>query len=168
MLRVISFTSCPSIPGAISRESFAGWALGFIHAVGGDGEAAIAACRRSLDASPEPTSTALALSHFGYAYLELGDATRAIAVLEQAVEQLGRLLMPKSVGRVRAWLAEAYLRAGDLERALGAMIRSAKWRERAWGRRPALRRSSDAARSAGCRRSCSRARPRECRAARPS
>jgi DNA-binding SARP family transcriptional activator len=98
-------------------ESFAGWALGFIHAVGGDGEAAIAACRRSLDASPEPTSTALALSHFGYAYLELGDATRAIAVLEQAVEQLGRLLMPKSVGRVRAWLAEAYLRAGDLERA---------------------------------------------------
>jgi DNA-binding SARP family transcriptional activator len=98
-------------------ESFAWWALAFIHAVGGDGEAAIAASRRSLDASPEPTSTALGLGHLGYAYLEHGDATRAVAVLEQAVEQLDRLTMPKSVGRVRTWLGEAYLRAGELEKA---------------------------------------------------
>jgi DNA-binding SARP family transcriptional activator len=98
-------------------RSFADWSAGQIHTLAGDSEAGIEACRRSLDDAPGATSTALGLTHLGHAYLEHGEPDRALALLEQAVEQLGRLRMPKSLGRVTTWLGEAYLQTGDLERA---------------------------------------------------
>jgi DNA-binding winged helix-turn-helix (wHTH) protein/tetratricopeptide (TPR) repeat protein len=98
-------------------QSFAAWSSGWIYAVRGDWEAGIEACQRGLERSPDPVTTAGALSYTGYAYLEKGDPAQAILLLEQSVQQFGQFRMRQSQGRVIAWLSEAYLLNGDLEKA---------------------------------------------------
>ena len=86
-------------------------------ALTGQLEDAIEACARGVAAAPDPTGSALAGSHLGYAHLARRDTARAVPLLTEAVAQLDRLRMARSLGRVTGWLGEAQLWAGEVERA---------------------------------------------------
>lgn len=90
-----------------------GWAL----AARGDGDAGIEACRRSLDVSRDPVATAGAWIVLGSISLEQEDYRAALAALQQAEERLRGFGMGQAAGRAMALLGDAYLGAGDLERA---------------------------------------------------
>ncbi|MBI2461198.1 MAG: sigma 54-interacting transcriptional regulator [Candidatus Rokubacteria bacterium] len=106
------------IVGDPELESCAAWTTGIIHAARGDWEAGIQACQRGLERAPDPLTTAIALGWLGHAYLEKGEAARAIPVLEQAVEQVGQFRFAQLLGLFMAFLAEAYGAIGEVEKAL--------------------------------------------------
>ena len=93
-------------------ESAAAWTTGGLHALVGASGDAIAACQHGLELSPDPLNTALATGWLGYAHLVHGDTKRAIALLEDAVEQYTRFRF-RARGWFTAWLAEARLAQGD-------------------------------------------------------
>ncbi|MGH7326113.1 MAG: AAA family ATPase [Candidatus Rokuibacteriota bacterium] len=113
-------TRAGAIGEAIGDASVASYALstgGGIHAAAGDFEAALAACRRGLELAPEPLSRAQARGFWGYAYLEQGDSSHAIPLLQEAAEQMGRFQYRQLQGWFTALLGEAYLLAGQPDRA---------------------------------------------------
>ena len=61
--------------------------IGWTFAAQGEWEEGIAACQRALACSPDAFETAFSIGCLGYAYLEKGDATEAISILEDAVDQ---------------------------------------------------------------------------------
>jgi DNA-binding SARP family transcriptional activator len=85
---------------------------GLIQAMAGEADAAIAACERSLAACHHPLDAAIASAHLGYAHLQRGEAAPAVRLLERARAELERFGMRSSLGRVLAWLGQAYLAAG--------------------------------------------------------
>ena len=93
------------------------WATGIVQAGLGQTEAGIDACERSLAVAPDPLTRAAALSWLGFAFVEHGDAARAIPVLEAAALQHGAFPFPQFQGWFTAFLAEAYRLDGQLERA---------------------------------------------------
>ncbi|MBI4640701.1 MAG: AAA family ATPase [Candidatus Tectomicrobia bacterium] len=97
-------------------QSFAAWSAGWISTMRGEWEAGIEACQRSLERSTDPLNTAVTMGFLGYAYLEKGDPTQAISVLEQSVEQLGRFRYRQLQGWFTTLLGEAYLLNGQIER----------------------------------------------------
>jgi DNA-binding NtrC family response regulator/tetratricopeptide (TPR) repeat protein len=98
-------------------QSYATWSTGWIHALTGEWEAGIEACNRGLGRSPDPVSTAVALGHLGYIYLEKGDPAEAIPLLEQAVAEMSRFQFRRLEGRFTTFLGEAYLLNGELAKA---------------------------------------------------
>jgi class 3 adenylate cyclase/tetratricopeptide (TPR) repeat protein/transcriptional regulator with XRE-family HTH domain len=98
-------------------QSYAAWNRAWFSATRGDGQDAIAWGHRSIELSPDPLNNAFSLGWTGYAYLEDGDAERAIALLEQSIELLAGMSYSRLVGWFKGWLAEAHLLAGELERA---------------------------------------------------
>ena len=104
-----------------SLQGYAAFTSGWILAMRGEGEAAIAACRRALELSSDPVTRAQALGLLGYGYLEMGDAPSAIQFLEQSLEPVAQA-RPS-----HAWfsilLGEAYLAGGDLDRARTLLTR---------------------------------------------
>jgi tetratricopeptide (TPR) repeat protein len=118
----------------------------------GNGEAAVAACRRAVSLAPDPVARAIAAGWLGAAHVEAGDVAAAMPLLEDAV---GRLKQLSSTGgyrygqvdaALRALLAEAALLRGAGRDALGlaedahAVARAGGWgvavgyAERALGR----------------------------------
>jgi len=81
-----------------------GWAL----ATGGDWEAGIAACQQALAYSPDAFETAVDRGLLGYAYLEKGDHTTAIPVLEQAVQEAVQYRSAQVQSWFKTYLGEAY------------------------------------------------------------
>lgn len=98
-------------------QSYAAWAIGIIYATMGEWEPGIEACKRGLECSPDPLSTALASGYLGYAYLQKGDAAQAIPVLEQSVQQMRQFQWRQAQGWFMAYLSEAYLLKGQIEKA---------------------------------------------------
>ena len=98
-------------------QSYAAWNRAWFSATRGDGQDAIDWGHRSIELSPDPLNNAFSLGWTGYAYLEHGDAERAIALLGQSIELLAGMRYSRLVGWFRGWLAEAYLIAGDPVRA---------------------------------------------------
>lgn len=94
----------------------AAWLTGGALALMGECDTAIAECERGLEGSPHPLHTAVRLAWLGYAHLENGDAARAIALLEDAVEQFRRFRF-RAEGWFTAWLAEAHLLARRIDAA---------------------------------------------------
>jgi tetratricopeptide (TPR) repeat protein len=93
------------------------WTLGYIYAMRGEADRAIAACVRSLDGSPNPLNTALALGFLGYAETAKGDADAAIGHLEDAVTRMSQFRLRQNHGWFMTFLGEAYLLKGDRDRA---------------------------------------------------
>ena len=104
--------------GDARLQSMATWTMGGIYATAGEWEAGIDACQRALKRSPDPISTAQALGWVGYAYLEKQDPTQAVRLLENAVQQLSRFRFRQLEGWFTAWLSEAFLLNGQIEKAL--------------------------------------------------
>jgi len=103
--------------GDYRLQSYAAWNHAWFAATRGDGEAAVAWGHRSIGLSPDPLNNAFSLGWTGYAYLELGDAARAIQLLDQSIELLAAMRYARLVGWFRGWLSEALLLQGDLARA---------------------------------------------------
>ena len=93
-------------------------AIGIVHAVLGDAEAGIEACERGLAVAPDPLTRAVALGWLGFAFVEQGDAPRAIPALETAVQQHGVFRFPQFQGWFTAFLADAYRLDGRRDQAL--------------------------------------------------
>jgi transcriptional regulator with AAA-type ATPase domain/tetratricopeptide (TPR) repeat protein len=93
------------------------WATGIVQAGLGQTEAGIEACQLSLAVAPDPLTRAVALGWLGFAFVEHGDAPRAIPVLEAAALQHGAFPFPQFQGWFTAFLAEAYRLDGQVERA---------------------------------------------------
>lgn len=98
-------------------QSYAAWNRAWFSATRGDGQDAIDWGHRSIELSPDPLNNAFSLGWTGYAYLEHGDAERAIALMGRSIELLAGMRYSRLVGWFRGWLAEAYLMAGDMARA---------------------------------------------------
>src|SRR5690606_26144408 len=107
-------------------QAEAAWRIGRVHTVMSDGDAAVAACRASVELSADPVARATATGWLGAAHAERGDHAEAIRLLEEAI---GRLRELSGAGGFRsgqldpmltAVLGEAYLAQGDAGRAAAA------------------------------------------------
>ena len=110
--------------GEMRLQADAAWTAGRVHTVMGDGAAAVAACRRSVELAADPVAQANAVGWLGAAHLEAGDGGQAMSHLEDAIARLQRLSgvgggyrHRQLDGMFRALLGEAQLLAGDVERA---------------------------------------------------
>lgn len=103
--------------GDTRLESMALWTTGGVCVTKGDWEAGLKACEQSLERSLDPISKAQALGWLGYAHLKKEDPTQAIPLLEQAVQQLAQFRFRQLQGWFTAWLSEAFLLAGQIEKA---------------------------------------------------
>ncbi|MCK1638167.1 AAA family ATPase [Bradyrhizobium sp. 157] len=89
------------------------WAL----ALRGDHEDAIEAAQQSLELSRDPMVSNLVLGSMGLAYVDQGDANTAVTILSEVVVQLRKSPVRSGEMRCLAFLSEAQLLAGDLDRA---------------------------------------------------
>ena len=104
-------------------ETYAAWTTGWLQAALGDLDAALAACRRSLERSPDPVNTADAMSFLGHVLLESGAVGEAIPLLEQSVRQWTEFQHTPMLAWFTTVLADAYLAAGEPDRARPAATR---------------------------------------------
>jgi tetratricopeptide (TPR) repeat protein len=88
---------------------------GWIAIMRGEWEVGITAYQRILAHSPDPIMELSALFYLGIAYLEQGDATRAMTLLEQVVHRFQHIQLRYAQGRAAAVLAEALLVDKHLE-----------------------------------------------------
>jgi tetratricopeptide (TPR) repeat protein len=105
--------------GDTRLQSDLAWRAAQVEATRGEWDTAIALCERALEnPSSHPLNRANALARLGLAYVEAGQAARAIPLLEQALDGVARIA---PTGQARGWflvvLGEAHLLAGALERA---------------------------------------------------
>jgi class 3 adenylate cyclase/tetratricopeptide (TPR) repeat protein len=97
--------------------SQAAWTSGWIHATRGDWATGIEAGRRGLELAPDPMSRAVAEGFLGNCYVEKGDPTAALPLLEQAAATLGRLRFRQLEGYFTILQGVAHALQGDPERA---------------------------------------------------
>jgi tetratricopeptide (TPR) repeat protein len=93
--------------------ALSGWTL----AAQGNWEAGISACQRALQDSPQAFDTAMFIGMLGYAYLEQGNLTEALPILEQAVEQANEYRSQQIQSWYRTYLGEAYRADGQIQQA---------------------------------------------------
>jgi DNA-binding NtrC family response regulator len=118
----------------------------WVSGMSGRSEEAIAAGRLALEAARGPSNRAFALSFLGSAHLEADDAASAAPALEEAAIRLGEFGFIRLSGLASAWLGEAVLLLGDVDRAEAMVLGSvaqmgrigcpfvAAWGERTLGR----------------------------------
>jgi len=104
-------------------QAYAAFITGWAQASRGESEAAIAACRRAVEQSPDPVSRVYATLFLGFAYLEAADTDQALGQLESAEVSLERFAFPQWRGLAQALQAEAHRLAGARDRA-DALARS--------------------------------------------
>jgi tetratricopeptide (TPR) repeat protein len=98
-------------------RTLANWLSGIVHAMRGEYEAGIAACQSAVASSRDPLNTTLATGFLGFAYVQQGDAARAIPLLDRCVAELGSEGWPQYRGWFLTFLSEAHLLTGDVARA---------------------------------------------------
>jgi class 3 adenylate cyclase/DNA-binding winged helix-turn-helix (wHTH) protein/tetratricopeptide (TPR) repeat protein len=104
-------------------QTFAAWTAGWIHATRGAWKEAIAACHRALKCSSDPLNTAFATGWLGYSYLEQGDPTAAMPLLEQAVQRLRQYRYRRLEGLYTTFLGAAHLLDGRCDTARDLVLR---------------------------------------------
>ena len=91
--------------------------MGVTHAAMGEWDQAISECRHAVDAARNVLYRAFAMGFLGFAYMEKGDATRAIVALEEAILLVHQFGLKAIEGWFTAFLAEANRLEGRLDRA---------------------------------------------------
>jgi tetratricopeptide (TPR) repeat protein len=103
--------------GIRRAQANAAMLAGLAHAMRGDGDEAVKLCRCALDASPDDFEAAFILACLGRSYLETHDVARGVESLEKAVLMADKVRSVQFRAWFRTMLAEAYLAAGNLEKA---------------------------------------------------
>ncbi len=98
-------------------EASAAWVTGLIQAAMGEWELAVETCRRAVQQAQDALNIAITTGCLGFAYLESGNAARAIPALEQAIPLLHVSRFRTFEAWFTAFLAEAHRREGRLEMA---------------------------------------------------
>jgi len=98
-------------------QSYAAWGSGVIYALAGEWKAGVDACQRGVELSPDPLTRALASAALGYAYLEKGEGSEAIPLLEQAVQRMSQFRWRQLQSWFTACLSEALCVDGQIEKA---------------------------------------------------
>jgi ATP/maltotriose-dependent transcriptional regulator MalT len=98
-------------------QSYAGWVTAQILAQTGQWDAAIELAERAVSLSPDSLGTAAAMNTLGLCYIEKGDPAAAIPILERAARALAEFGFRQLHGMATAWLANACLDDGQVERA---------------------------------------------------
>jgi class 3 adenylate cyclase/tetratricopeptide (TPR) repeat protein len=98
-------------------QSSVAWSTGAVHALAGAWDAALEACTRGLALSPDPLGRAVTRGVLGAVYVEKGDHASALPLLDASVRDLERFKLCQTQGWLMALLAQAYVLAGDVERA---------------------------------------------------
>jgi tetratricopeptide (TPR) repeat protein len=103
-------------------EASAAWAMGIIHAAMGEHEEGVAQCQRAVEKARDTLNRAITTGFLGFAYLQKGDPTRAIAALEASIPYLHQFGLRAFEGWFTALLAEAHRLEGRFDQAepLGA------------------------------------------------
>src|SRR5262249_42721662 len=83
----------------------------------GQCDEAIDLVQHAVRLSPDALGTAAATMTAGLCYTEKGDCVSAISALEYAVQALAEFGFRQLHGMATAWLADAYLANGEVERA---------------------------------------------------
>jgi DNA-binding SARP family transcriptional activator len=105
-------------------QAYAALVSGWTMAVRGDGAPAVEACRRGLSLAPDPLAAVSAQYRLGIAHLEDGRPADSLPFLEEAVEELRRM-------QVWRTLASALITLGEASRALGQLTRAGRLVEEA-------------------------------------
>lgn len=98
-------------------ESGGGYIVAWVCLHRGETERAIARARQTLESSRDAVAVNLASGILGWAHLESGDLEAAIPLLERSAERFRSMPLRLTEGRFLSVLSEAYLRAGDVDRA---------------------------------------------------
>jgi transcriptional regulator with AAA-type ATPase domain/tetratricopeptide (TPR) repeat protein len=98
-------------------EASAAWVMGLVQAAMGEWELAVETCRRAVQRAQDALNIAITTGCLGFAYLESGDASRAIPALEQAIPIFHVSRFRTFEAWFTAFLAEAHRREGRLEMA---------------------------------------------------
>jgi DNA-binding winged helix-turn-helix (wHTH) protein/tetratricopeptide (TPR) repeat protein len=130
--------------------TYAGFIVGLTQASRANHDAAIAACRRSLEEAPDRVSRAYASLFLGWALLEKGDHEEARARLQPMVAELESFAFPQWHALAATLTAESLRLAGRLEeassfveRGLQVATRAAYWFAVAFSHRVAGRIARD-------------------------
>jgi len=99
------------------QAAAAAWVTGVVHAAMGNWEDGIGECQRAVEMTRDALNRAIAAGWLGFAYVEHGDAVRAIAALEQSIPLLHQFGVRGLEGWFTAFLAEAHRLDGRLDRA---------------------------------------------------
>ena len=103
--------------GDRTLEAQATWARGITQAAMGESEAGVASCERAVERTRDALNRAIATGFLGFAYLQQGDAARAMAALERAIPPLRQFGLAAFEGWFTAFQADACRLAGNLGRA---------------------------------------------------
>jgi tetratricopeptide (TPR) repeat protein len=95
---------------------------GISHAARGEFDAAVAVCQRGIDSAPYAATAELVRGHLGSVYLEKGDISQALPLLERAVRQMEELGVPIMQGWYGSDLSRALLAAGRPAEARAAAL----------------------------------------------
>ena len=98
-------------------QSWAAWMRGWVSARCGAWQEGLAACQQALEYAPDAFETALNLGILGYVYLEKGEVTQAIPVLESAVQAAQQYRSQQVQSWFKVFLGEAYRMNNQLEQA---------------------------------------------------
>jgi DNA-binding SARP family transcriptional activator len=97
--------------------SYAAWTTGFIHALAGELDAALQACRRSVELALDPLNRMTSLGILSLTLVERRETDEALQHLAEAIEQAVRFRIPQMHGLFLAFRAEAEGLRGQLGQA---------------------------------------------------
>jgi tetratricopeptide (TPR) repeat protein len=103
--------------GSPRLQSYAAWTTGLTQTLMGAWADGIVQCQRAVEQAPDPFCSAEAQGFLGYAYLEKGDATAALPILEQAARRMQRFRFRQLESWFTIWWGEACRLAGQHDRA---------------------------------------------------
>jgi tetratricopeptide (TPR) repeat protein len=98
-------------------QSQAAGLRGWIYARYGEWQEGLAACQQALEYAPDAYETALNLGFLGYVYLEQGEVTQALPVLESAMQAAQQYRSQQVQSWFKMLLGEAYWMNNQLEQA---------------------------------------------------
>ena len=99
------------------QEASAVWITGVVHSAMGRWEEGIAECQRAVEKARDALNRAITAGFLGFAYLEKGDAGRAITALEQSIPFLRAFGVRAMEGWFTAFLGDAHRLDGRLDQA---------------------------------------------------
>ena len=100
-------------------QTYAGYTTGWIEASRGRTDAAIAACRASLERAPDRVSRAYASLFLGFSLVKHGDHAQAVDELQVSIRELEGFGFPQ-------WHALAAVMLGEAQRGLGRLEEAAE------------------------------------------